>query len=214
MPEAAIETPVQEPIKNKKNGLVFKVLGVVIGVLIASGLFANAYLLIKEKEEPKPVPTAIPTLSPTPTPTPTPTPDPTADWKTYRNEEYGYKIKYPPNWKIDFKENKLFVCASKWREGLPEGEMCLQIESKEKLTDLDSFIKEYQSRDPTGHGQITKQEMYLLDKIEATKLTATTALGIDVNIIFAVKDECAYIIIFHDFDEDHEQILSTFRFLE
>lgn len=31
--------------------------------------------------------------------TPTPEVD-TSDWKTYRNEKYGYEIKYPPNWEV------------------------------------------------------------------------------------------------------------------
>jgi len=29
-----------------------------------------------------------------------PTEDETADWKTYRNEEYGYEIKYPEDWQL------------------------------------------------------------------------------------------------------------------
>ena len=38
-----------------------------------------------------------PSVSPS-TVTPTPTSDLTANWKTYTNTEYGYSIKYPPNW--------------------------------------------------------------------------------------------------------------------
>lgn len=31
---------------------------------------------------------------------PAPVLDPTAGWKTYRNNEYRYEIKYPPDWKL------------------------------------------------------------------------------------------------------------------
>jgi hypothetical protein len=31
---------------------------------------------------------------------PTPTPDPTANWKTYKNEELGFKFKYPESYHV------------------------------------------------------------------------------------------------------------------
>src|SRR3989344_5237748 len=40
---------------------------------------------------------------PTPTPMPTVSPTPTADWKTYRNEQYGFEFRYPSDW--TFKED-------------------------------------------------------------------------------------------------------------
>ena len=33
--------------------------------------------------------------------TPPPTPDETADWKTYRNEEFGFEIKYPAEYALE-----------------------------------------------------------------------------------------------------------------
>lgn len=39
----------------------------------------------------------VPKLFPTPK---TPIADETSDWKTYRNEEYGFEFKYPANWEV------------------------------------------------------------------------------------------------------------------
>lgn len=58
---------------------------IVLAVILVGGVLAYQYWWAPE--EPGPAATI--------SPTPTPTPDETADWKIYRNEEYGFEIKYP-----------------------------------------------------------------------------------------------------------------------
>jgi len=81
--------------------------------------------------EPKPIPSQTPTLSPSPTPTPllTPTLSPTpingqeeimadlANWKTYRNKEYGFEIKYPAE--VRFSSEGPNVAQQATNEGEP-----------------------------------------------------------------------------------------------
>ncbi len=44
--------------------------------------------------------------------------DKTANWKIYRNEEYGYRIKYPPDWKISIKSpHEVFWSSSYEKPG-------------------------------------------------------------------------------------------------
>lgn len=87
------ETPVLLP---KKNPLPKIVLLVILGLLVA-GVLVYAGIAIGKKQNP---PEVIPQVV-----EPSPTPDPTANWKTYRNDKYGFEFKYPEDYSLaDIKE--------------------------------------------------------------------------------------------------------------
>lgn len=87
--------PNQPPIKTANNlsfakALAYGFVIVSVGISIAIG----GYLLGVNKTQPQPIAqtSVVPTASPTP--------DPTANWKTYKNKEYGFALKYPQDFTI------------------------------------------------------------------------------------------------------------------
>jgi len=99
-----MEEPINTPISSPKpsNNKLFKILIIIIGFLIAIGLFLNAYLLLKKSKQPFPI--GFPVSLPTPIiPSPTLAPNSTANWKTYvlpSKTGETCEIKYPPTWQI------------------------------------------------------------------------------------------------------------------
>lgn len=92
-------------MKNHSHGLA--ALPLVIIVVIALGLggyFAYRSTQPNYSYEPSASPPLAPvsptTPPPSPTPASSPVPDETANWKTYRNDEYGFEFRYPPNVKV------------------------------------------------------------------------------------------------------------------
>ena len=63
---------------------------ILIIVILALIVIGESFLLLKQ-EVSVPLPKPIP---------PKQTQDETANWKTYRNEEYGFEIKYPPDYNL------------------------------------------------------------------------------------------------------------------
>lgn len=91
-------SPAEEPIQEKKPNewLIIGVATLVLILLGATGFFAYRYFQLSQQLGKKfPTPTSETTTTSSPLPSPRPTTDPTAGWKTYRNDKYGYEIKYP-----------------------------------------------------------------------------------------------------------------------
>ena len=84
----------------KSNLTIIKiVLTIAIIVSIGTALGATIYFEMLKNNPPVAV---QPTIAPTITPTPISSID-ISDWMTYRNEKYGYEVKYPKDW---FYENR------------------------------------------------------------------------------------------------------------
>lgn len=69
-------------------------------IVIVVGAFIGLFSFTSQ-EEPNQVVAPIPTPIPTPTPTPKAEIN-TSNWQTYRNDEFGFEVRYPEGWIFRF----------------------------------------------------------------------------------------------------------------
>jgi hypothetical protein len=89
----------QKPKNNWLLVVIFFVLGLIVGALAYAGY---SWLASKEIAQPLPTPTASVIVSST-SATPMPSFD-ISDWQTYRDDKYGYEIKFPKDWILQKEE--------------------------------------------------------------------------------------------------------------
>ncbi len=147
---------------------------------------------------------------------PSATPDPTAGWKTYTNVQYGFQLKYPPDWSVEVSpDGKSIALVS------AETEMALEENNKE-LSDP-KLIKNCITEGPVSEIVFSNHSTLALDIQQYhPQVIEKNYNGIifKVHPIFGMIDGTTYETekdnknyVFDVYDPARiDQILSTFKF--
>jgi len=213
-----IQTPI--PTECCQNDRCFKTAAIVIGILIIIGLFGNIYLLLQKQKLPEqskilPTPTTAQVIITPTSVVPTSTIDETADWKTYKNEKLGFKLKYPDNYSL-LKESPDIVLGFGNRGELPFPYLIIST----TLSDY-SIFKECTPNgsvpclNATSGNQSRGIVDTYLDGKEAKSIYLTEGADGDYHIIQItnpIKLQLKMYIAGGGLGQTFDQILSTFRF--
>ena len=202
------ETPTATPISEEPSEIPKepsrnwpKILGLaLLGLVLASGIFAAGYFTALKTQPAKVAPLPTPTPQPISqaTPTSTPTPDLTVYWKSYKNSELHYKVKYPQDFSSEilsdrstwagFAEDRL-----SWAEFEPpkkEGEWSysLVIEVLEsRYRNLDEWVAEMNAPSALGTGLYSVTDVKVAG-LEAKQLSTSAEGGaIRTGLIYDSK---------------------------
>lgn len=180
-----------------------------IGVLFTI-VYAGIYLYLGSHLD------QIRSSNPTPTTVskPSPIPDPTANWKTYRNEKYGFETKYHPESNPSEKVGNETVGQFTYLLLIRFGINPIKFPGYELRINKQQTLDDYRS-ELIGHitDKIDSEEEILLNGNKWTKINYGVFVTTDyVSSTTAITNHAGYSYAITSSDID--QILSTFKFTD
>ncbi len=200
--------PPKPPFKftHSKKWITIEVILLLIVIVLATSysFYRNAY---KPKSPPLPA-------TPTPKLTQTPTPDLTTNWKTYRNEKYGYQIKYPESLiPKQITDNDTYLEFVTFAKENGERDFLYSIYIRE--TSLEREVNIFRS-------QIEGHILVNLIRNENTQINGYPATLLEYqaqdpqtgpNNTYIIVNNGKYSFVISIVSDKADQILSTFKFL-
>ncbi len=138
-----------------------------------------------------------------------------SDWKTYRNEKYGYEIKYPNDWDINSADlSSIQYLDSKYKD-FYESPFTnpLSIDTiEENNKNIEGWISG-KAEDRVGF-PYQKLEEITVAETKTFLLSDPITIGNDIETVFILKNNNAYKISapIGESDKQFKKILSTFEF--